>query len=110
MGGTNAQDPQGWKRPWGLWSGGLRLKEQKGPRHAPPPLVSEGMGPHLGTQQAPRARVGGAITLGSSLLLLDGPSHLPLLISLASLLCPQDPRSLDGALTLFPESPSACLS
>ena len=32
------------------------------------------------------------------LLLLEGPSRLPLLISPASLLCPQDPRGLDGAL------------
>ena len=39
MGGANAQDPQGWKRPWGLWGVGLRLKEQKGPRHAPHPLT-----------------------------------------------------------------------
>ena len=33
--GAYAQDPQGWKRPWGLWEVGLRLKEQKGPRRAP---------------------------------------------------------------------------
>ena len=32
------------------------------------------------------------------LLLLEGPSRLPLLISLASLLCPQDPHGLEGAL------------
>ena len=32
------------------------------------------------------------------LLLPEGPSHLPLLISPASLLCLQDPCSLDGAL------------
>ena len=37
MGGANAQDPQGWRRPWELWGVGLRLKEQKGPRCAPPP-------------------------------------------------------------------------
>ena len=140
---------------------GLRLKEQKGPRRAPPPLVSEGMGLHLGAQQASWARVGGANALISCpapplwglggafppaspdllglppmsprpmqlaggdlegrgpawelsrfpvpkwvgqtpstplLLLLQGPSRLPLLISPASLLCPQDPRGLEGAL------------
>ena len=38
VGGANAQDPQGWKRPRGLWGVGLRLKKQKGPRHAPHPL------------------------------------------------------------------------
>ena len=37
MGGIYAEDPQGWKRPWGLWGVGLRLKEQKGPRHASHP-------------------------------------------------------------------------
>ena len=37
VGGANAQDPQGWKRPWGLWGAGFRLKEQKGPRLAPHP-------------------------------------------------------------------------
>ena len=31
----NAQDPQGWKRPWELWGLRLRLMEQKGPRRAP---------------------------------------------------------------------------
>ena len=37
VGGANAQDPQGWKRPWGPWGVGLRLKEHKGPRRAPHP-------------------------------------------------------------------------
>ena len=37
MGGANAQDPQDWKRPWGLWGVGLRLKEQEGSRRAPHP-------------------------------------------------------------------------
>ena len=37
MAWANAQDSQGWKRPWGLWGVGLRLKEQKAPRHAPLP-------------------------------------------------------------------------
>ena len=37
VGGANALDSQGWKRPWELWGVGLRLKEQKGPRRAPHP-------------------------------------------------------------------------
>ena len=32
VGGANAQDPQGWKRPWEPEGVGLRLKQQKGPR------------------------------------------------------------------------------
>ena len=64
----------------------------------PPTPVSEGRGPHLGAQQAPQDRVGGANALLSSLAPPDGSSRLPLLISPVSLLCPQDPHSLDGAL------------
>ena len=66
----------------------------------PPPLVSEGRGPHLGAQQASWASVGEAIALLSCPAppVWEGPSYVPLLISLASLLCPQDPRSLDGTL------------
>ena len=46
VGGANAQDPQGWKRPWGLWGMGLRLKDQKGPRRAPTPgLRGQGTSP-----------------------------------------------------------------
>ena len=41
---------------------------------------------------------GKALFSSPALEVWDGPSHLPLLISPASLLCPQDPRSLDGAL------------
>ena len=58
----------------------------------PLPLVSVGRGPQLGAQQASGARVGQANPLLSSPAppVPDGPSSLPLLISLASLLCPQD--------------------
>ena len=83
VGRANAQDPEGWKRPWGLWGVGLRLKEQKGPRHAPHPLSQRAGGQ---AQQASRARVGGANALLSSPAppvppVLEGPSHLPLLFS-----------------------------
>ena len=157
--GANAQDPQGWKRPWGLWQVGLRLKEQKGPRHAPHPWSQRtgdltwepsrlpglewagqmpssplqllcsggweglsrlpllippasflcpqgptawrgrgGRGISVGAQQAPRPKWARQSPSAPLPLLPGGPSRLPLLISLASLLCPQDPCSLDGAL------------
>ena len=142
VGGANAQDPQGWKRPWGLWGVRLRLKEQKGHRCAPhlwsqragdltwepsslpvpewagqspsiplllllgwllppatpdlpslppmppgPTLAGWGFGvggTGLGAQQAPQPMW--ARRSPSALLPLfpQGPSHLPLLISLAS--------------------------
>ena len=58
---------------------GLRLKEQKGLRSAPPtlPLASEGRGPHLGAQHTPWARVGRESVLCSS-----GPGGPPHLLSL----------------------------
>ena len=37
VGGASAQDPQGWKRSWGLWGVGLRLKEQWGVGVPPTP-------------------------------------------------------------------------
>ena len=163
MGGANAQDPQGWKRPWGLWGVGLRLKEQKGPRCAPYPwsqragyltwepsrlpglewvvqtpsspllllwsgvwedpsclplLISpasflcphdqcsrgggggalQGRGPAWELSRLPEPEWAGRSPSAPQPLLPEGPSRLPLLISLASLLCPQDPRGLEGAL------------
>ena len=79
VGRANAQDPQGWKRPWGHGRVGLRLKKQKGHRRALPAPVSEARGPHLGVQQASWARVGGANALLSSTApLVWGPGgHLP---------------------------------
>ena len=91
VGRANAQDPQGWKRPWGLWAVELRLKEQKGPRHAPHPwsqrtgdptwspagfLGSSGWGKRPSLFSCSSARAS---------------SRLLLLISPASLLCPQGP-------------------
>ena len=41
MGETNAQDPDGWKRPWRLWGVGwvvgLRLNRTEGVQACPPP-------------------------------------------------------------------------
>ena len=137
MGGANAQDPQGWKTPWGLWGVGLRLKEQKGPRRAPQPWSQRAGDLTWEPSGLPGCPVGFLDSSGQGkchLLLRGGPSHLPLLISPASLLCPQGPtwprgglgrqgiglgtqkapqpecarRSPSAPLPLFPESPS-CL-
>ena len=97
MGRANAQDTQHWKRPWGLCGVGLRLKEQKGPSLK-----------RAGDLTWEPSRLPGLEWVGqmpsSPLLLLrsgvwEGPSRLPLLISPASLLCPQDQCGLGrGAL------------
>ena len=84
VGGANALDSQGWKRPWELWGVGLRLKEHKGPRRVPHPPSQRAGEPHLGAQQASWARVGGANALCSSPTPPKCPSHLPLLIFLTS--------------------------
>ena len=94
VGGAYAQDPQGWKRPWGLWTVGLRLKEQKGPRHAPHPWSQRAGDLTWEPSRLPGFEWVGQ-TSSSPLWLLwsgvwEGLSHLPLLISPASLLCPQD--------------------
>ena len=80
---------------WGQCSGPTGLEKALGP--CPSALVSEGRGPHLGAQQAPRARVGGTITLCS-----PTPPGGPLLpaspdLPSATFLCPQHPRDLEGA-------------
>ena len=46
--------------------GGAYAQGTQGAQACPPPLVSEGRGPHLGAQQASWARVGGAVPLHSS--------------------------------------------
>ena len=89
MGLANDEDPQGWKRPWGC---GLGSRNRRGPV-VPPTPVSEGREPHLGAQQASWVEWVGQ-TPSSPLLLLwsgvwEGPSCLPLLISLVFLLCPR---------------------
>ena len=82
----------------GMGIGAQAQQNRRGP--GMPPMVSEGGRPHLGAQQASWVLVGGANTICSSpaLLVLQVPSHLPLLISLVSLLCPHDPLGLEGAL------------
>ena len=76
MGRAYAQDPQGWKRPWGLWGVGLRLKEQKGPRRAPHPHLRAA---DLTWEPSRLPGLEWAVQTPSSplLLLLDGPSRLP---------------------------------
>ena len=54
------------EKPLGAVGGWAWAQGTDGAQVCPPPLVSEGRGPHLGAQQASSARVGGAITLGSS--------------------------------------------
>ena len=98
MGRACAQDPQGWKRPWGLFGVGLRLKTQKGHRHVPHPWSQRAGDLTWEPSRLPGLLWAGQLPSASLLLLLDGSSHLPLLMSSASLLCPQDPCGLDGAL------------
>ena len=76
VGGANAQDPQGWKRPWGLCGVGLRLKEQRGPGVRPTPGLKG-----QGTSPGSPAVSPGPSEQGNRPPLL---SHLPLLISPAS--------------------------
>ena len=75
----------------------LRLKEQKGPRLAPNPWSQR-----VGDLTWEPSKLPGLEWVGqmpsSPLLLLWSLESLPLLISPASLLCPQDPRSLERAL------------
>ena len=84
VGGADAQDPQGWKRPWALLGVGLRLKEQKGPRRAPHPSL-RGQGTSPGSPAGslgPSGQGDGPPLLSCSSW--KNPSRLPLLIFLAS--------------------------
>ena len=46
MGGANAQDPQGWKRPWGPGVWGLGSRNRRGPGVPPTPgLRGQGTSP-----------------------------------------------------------------
>ena len=97
VGGAYAEDPQGWKRPWGMGGCGLGSTEQKGPRCAS----------HLWSQRVEDptwepSRLPEFEWAGQSPLLLSGssgsesPSHLPLCSLLASLLHPQDQPGPEG--------------
>ena len=84
VGRAYAQDPQGWKRPWGLWGVGLRLNGTEGARRAPQPWSQR-----VGDITCEPSRLPGFEWVGKTpssppLLLPEGPSHLPLLLSSAS--------------------------
>ena len=104
VGGANAQDPQGWKRPWELWGGvWLRLKEQKGPGVPPTPgLRGRGTSPGSPAGFLGSSGWGKRPTLlsRSSQRATSPPHRLPLLISPASLLCPQDQCGRQGRVGL----------
>ena len=70
--GAYAQDPKGWKRPWGLQGLSLRLNGTVGIQACPPPLI---LGGNL-TWEPSRLlgpKWGGAIALRSSLAPPRGP-------------------------------------
>ena len=98
VGRAYAQDPQGWKRPWGLWGVWLRLKELKGPRCAPHPWSHRAGDLTWEPSRPPGLEWAGQMPSSPAPPILDGSSPLPLLISLASLLCPQGPMQPEGAL------------
>ena len=58
----------------------------------------EGRGSTWELSRLPGPEWAGQLPSAPHPLLLEGPSHLPLLVSPASFLCPQDPCGLDGAL------------
>ena len=97
------------KGPGGCGGWGLGSTEQKGPRHTSR-LWSQRVGdPTWELSRLPRPPVGGANALHSSPapLIPESPFHLPLLISSASLLCPQDQRGQEGASEGIGPSPRA---
>ena len=82
----------------GGWGGGLRLREQKGPRCAPHPWSQMAGALTWEPSKLSGPEWAGQLPSAPLPLLLGGSSHLPLLISPASLLCPQHSHSLNGAL------------
>ena len=97
MGRAYAQDAQGWKR-WGVGGWGLGSMEHKGPRRAPHPCSQRTGDPTWEPSRLPGLTGAEQTPSSPAPPVLEGPSHLPLLISLASLLCPQGPRGLEWAL------------
>ena len=99
VGGANAQDPQGWKRPWELLGVGFMLKEQKGPRRTPHPWSQRARDLTCEPSRLPGLKWAGQTPYSPLLLLLDGSSRLPLLISpQPPSYAPKDPQDLEGAL------------
>ena len=76
--------PTSWKRPWGLWEMELRLKEQKGPRRAPHPWSQRAGDLTWEPSRLPGLEWAGQMPSAPLPLLPEGPSHLPLLMSLVS--------------------------
>ena len=86
------------KGPGGCGGWGLGSRNRRGPVVPPTPGL-RGQG-HLTWEPSrlPGLKWVGLTPSSPLLLLPEGPSRLPLLISLTSVLCPQDPRGLEGAL------------
>ena len=87
----------------GVWGVEFRLNRTEGAPACLPPLVSESRAHHVGAQQASLGSSEWANALQPSPAppVLDRPSRLPLLISPASLLCPQHTQGPEGALDGF---------
>ena len=102
VGGADAQDPQaGPLGPGGCRGWGLGSRNRRCPGVPPTPsLRGQGTSPgspggFLGLSEQSKCL---PLLSSPALLVWEGHSCLPLLISPASLLCPQDPRSLEGTL------------
>ena len=94
----------------GDWRGGVRLKEQKGPRHSPHPWSRREGDLTWEPSRLPGLEWAGQMPSSPLLLLPEGPSHLPLLISPASLLYPQDQCGQGGGVALEGRGPAWELS
>ena len=94
----------------GIGGGGVRLKEQKGPRHSPHPWSRREGDLTWEPSRLPGLEWAGQMPSSPLLLLPEGPSHLPLLISPASLLYPQDQCGQGGGVALEGRGPAWELS
>ena len=87
------------KGPGGCGGVGLRLKEQKGPRPASHPWSQRAGNLTWEPSRLPGFECVGQMPSSPLLLLLEGPSHLPLLFSpQPPSYAPKDPWDLEGAL------------
>ena len=85
------------KGPGGVWGVGAQAQlNRRGPGM---PLVSEVGGPCMGAQQASWARVGraNALCYSPTPLVLEGPSHLPVVFSAVLPLMPPGPHGLEAS-------------